>query len=163
MFKFIIKVVILIILVMLAAMIGSDAKEDKHLSEAASLTEAMELARKYGISYNLLEVESTSYAYVDKDGNIIANDYTKSGNDFLPGFSISVFPDQIPFGSILYIEGYGWGIAADTGDAITWGRLDVSHYCETDSKQWGIKFVKVLNFGTVFSTDQIENLKKLKK
>lgn len=162
MIKFAIKVIILIILALLVAMIGSEAKDNKHLSDAASLTEAMQLAKKYGISFDILNVESTSYAYVDENGDIIANDYTKSGNDFLPGFSISVYPAQIPFGSVLYIEGYGWGIAADTGDAITWGRIDVSHYSKTDSNKWGVKNVRILNFGQVFSQDQIENLKNKK-
>jgi 3D (Asp-Asp-Asp) domain-containing protein len=150
---------------MIIALINSQASDmpKKNLSQAGSFAEALELAKIHQMKFSIIKAKSTSYAYVDKDGKVIANDYTKSGDDFLPGFSISVYPAQIPFGSVLYIEGYGWGKASDTGDDITWGRIDVSHYCETDSNNWGVKQVKVINFGKNFSSDQINNLKKAKK
>lgn len=156
--------VLLLILLMIFVITYINAKNStsKHLSEAENFEEAIELAKIHGIKFEILNMEATSYAYVDERGEKIANDYTKSGNDFLPGFSIAVDPDQISFGSVLYIEGYGWGKAADTGDNITWGRIDVSYYSVNDSDIWGVKYVKVINFGQNFSSDQINNLKKAK-
>jgi 3D (Asp-Asp-Asp) domain-containing protein len=142
---------------------------NKHLSEASSIKEAMELSKKHGIKYDTLKTVSTSYALLgyDQYGNPvkIANDYTSSGNPFIPGFSIAVDPYQIPYGSILYIENYGWGMACDKGRDIKWGMIDVSFRWSDHSDLWGIKHgLKVINFGKhTFSADQINNFIKIKK
>lgn len=39
--------------------------------------------------------------------------------------SIAVDPDVIPLGSLLYVEGYGYGMASDTGGAIVGKRIDL--------------------------------------
>jgi 3D (Asp-Asp-Asp) domain-containing protein len=142
---------------------------NKHLSEASSIKEAMELSMKHGIKYDSMKFKSTSYALwgYDQNGNPvkIANDYTNSGLDFIPGFSIAVDPHQIQYGSILYIQNYGWGMACDKGDAITWGMIDISFRWSDHSDLWGIKHgLKVINFGKhSFSADQVNNFIKIKK
>ena len=60
--------------------------------------------------------------------------------------TIAVDPTQIPFGTRLYIPGYGYGIARDDGPAITWDRLDLwlppAHECAA-SYAWGMRRVTV--------------------
>jgi 3D (Asp-Asp-Asp) domain-containing protein/uncharacterized protein YabE (DUF348 family) len=56
---------------------------------------------------------------------------------------IAVDPDVIPLGTRLYVPGYGYGIAADTGGAIKGARIDV---CIEDLQKvddWGVRTVTI--------------------
>lgn len=60
------------------------------------------------------------------------------------GFSsVAVDTNVIPMGTKLYIEGYGYAVAEDTGGTIKGNAIDV--YFDTDSEcfQWGVKNVNV--------------------
>lgn len=56
---------------------------------------------------------------------------------------IAVDPSVIPLGSRLYVPGYGYGVACDTGGAITGARIDVCYWtggqtpASTASRTWG--------------------------
>jgi len=56
---------------------------------------------------------------------------------------ISVDPRVIPLGSKVYVEGYGYAIAADTGGAIKGNRIDILMPSESKANQWGIRTVTV--------------------
>ncbi|WP_285765949.1 LysM peptidoglycan-binding and 3D domain-containing protein [Peribacillus sp. SI8-4] len=56
---------------------------------------------------------------------------------------ISVDPSVIPLGSKVYVEGYGYATAADTGSAIKGNRVDLFVPNEQDANNWGVKNVKV--------------------
>ncbi len=56
---------------------------------------------------------------------------------------IAVDPRVIPLGTKLYIEGYGFGIAADTGGAIKGSRIDLCFNSRSESLAWGRRTVKV--------------------
>ena len=60
---------------------------------------------------------------------------------------IAVDPSVIPLGSKVWVEGYGYAIAADTGGAIKGKKIDVLVSSKTEAKNWGRKKVriKVLN------------------
>jgi len=61
-----------------------------------------------------------------------------------PGMKlIAVDPSVIPLGSIVYVEGYGQAIAADTGGAIKGHKIDVLMPDKASSSNWGRKNVKV--------------------
>lgn len=57
--------------------------------------------------------------------------------------SIAVDPRVIPLGTKLYIEGYGYGIAEDTGGAIKGNIVDVFFDTATDCFKWGRRSVNV--------------------
>ncbi|MGC8721053.1 MAG: 3D domain-containing protein [Caldisericaceae bacterium] len=60
------------------------------------------------------------------------------------GFGVvAVDPKVIPLGSLLYVSGYGYAVAGDTGGAIKGNRIDVFFYSTSDATKWGIKNVKV--------------------
>ncbi|RID85300.1 LysM peptidoglycan-binding domain-containing protein [Peribacillus asahii] len=56
---------------------------------------------------------------------------------------IAVDPSVIPLGSKVYVEGYGYATAEDTGSAIKGNRVDVFIPNEQDALNWGVKKVKV--------------------
>lgn len=56
---------------------------------------------------------------------------------------ISVDPNVIPLGSKVYVEGYGYATAADTGGAIKGNRIDIFIPSDSKAKQWGVRNVEV--------------------
>ncbi|MGV3465190.1 MAG: LysM peptidoglycan-binding domain-containing protein [Heyndrickxia sp.] len=56
---------------------------------------------------------------------------------------ISVDPNVIPLGSKVYVEGYGYAIAADTGGAIKGNKIDIFIPSLSKAKQWGVRNVEV--------------------
>lgn len=67
---------------------------------------------------------------------------TATGTHTAPG-TIAVDPRVIPLGSIVYVPGYGYGRARDTGGAIKGARLDVWFGSCARARQWGVKRVTV--------------------
>jgi len=56
---------------------------------------------------------------------------------------IAVDPSVIPLGSKVYVEGYGYAIAGDTGSAIKGNKIDVFFPDKSSAYRWGVKRVKV--------------------
>ena len=56
---------------------------------------------------------------------------------------IAVDPRVIPLGSKVYVEGYGYAIASDTGGAIKGNKIDVFFPSKSDAYRWGRKTVKI--------------------
>jgi len=74
--------------------------------------------------------------------------YTYTGNRTATGKHpevglVAVDPGVIPMGSRLYIEGYGYGRAADTGGSIKGNRLDLFMEDHSQCLNWGRRTVKV--------------------
>ena len=56
---------------------------------------------------------------------------------------VAVDTRVIPFGTKLYIEGYGYAVAGDTGSAIKGNKIDVFLDRESDARQYGVRHVDV--------------------
>jgi uncharacterized protein YabE (DUF348 family) len=56
---------------------------------------------------------------------------------------IAVDPRVIPLGTKVYVEGYGYAIAADTGSAINGYKIDVFFPSSSDAYRWGVRKVKI--------------------
>lgn len=56
---------------------------------------------------------------------------------------VAVDPRVIPLGSIIFVEGYGFGYAADTGSAIKGNRIDLCMNSVSQCYQFGRRTVKV--------------------
>lgn len=72
--------------------------------------------------------------------------HTATGLVIVPGRDmkvISVDPNVIPLGSEVYVEGYGYAIAADTGGAIKGNKIDVYKDTHALALQWGVRNVNV--------------------
>lgn len=57
---------------------------------------------------------------------------------------IAVDPKVIPLGSKVYVEGYGYAVAADTGGAIKGNKIDVFFPTKEQAYRWGTRQVKVI-------------------
>jgi 3D (Asp-Asp-Asp) domain-containing protein/peptidoglycan hydrolase CwlO-like protein len=68
--------------------------------------------------------------------------HTASGIPVGPGV-VAVDPSVIPLGTRLSIPGYGMGVAADTGGAITGARIDLWFSSEADALAWGSRTVTI--------------------
>ncbi|MFC4023779.1 3D domain-containing protein [Oceanobacillus longus] len=56
---------------------------------------------------------------------------------------IAVDPNVIPLGSTVYVEGYGYATAGDTGGAIKGNKIDVFVPTKKEAYSWGVRTVKV--------------------
>ncbi|MBM7694790.1 uncharacterized protein YabE (DUF348 family) [Peribacillus deserti] len=56
---------------------------------------------------------------------------------------IAVDPRIIPLGSKVYVEGYGYAIAADKGGAIKGHKIDVFFPSTADAYKWGVRKIKI--------------------
>ncbi|WP_291633565.1 3D domain-containing protein [Clostridium sp.] len=88
-------------------------------------------------------VKATAYCPV----NGVTTSYTASGLKAVRnpnGIStIAVDPSVIPFGTKLYVEGYGNAIAADKGSAVKGKYIDVFFNTNAEARNWGVKYIKV--------------------
>lgn len=77
----------------------------------------------------------------------VGTTYTASGRKAVrnsSGYStISVDPKVIPLGTKIFIEGYGFAVAADTGTAIKGNKIDVYFNTYNEACRWGAKHVNV--------------------
>lgn len=85
-----------------------------------------------------LQVIATGYTPVDPGCTGITYTGTKAARG-----TIAVDPSVIPFGTKLYIPGYGYGVAADTGGAIKGNKIDLCYDTRTEALNWGIKNITV--------------------
>jgi 3D (Asp-Asp-Asp) domain-containing protein len=86
--------------------------------------------------------EMIEYGYLEFGGNYKLTWYTSesekigtigaSGETLISGISVAIDPSIIPYGTDLYIPGYGWFIAHDTGLAPMSGHV-IDVYYETTS------------------------------
>ena len=89
------------------------------------------------------KISAKATAYTDDLNFGITASGTRTKRDANGYSSIAVDPRVIPLGSKLYVPGYGYGIAEDTGGAIKGNRVDLFFTSETECENWGIKPVDV--------------------
>jgi len=89
----------------------------------------------------VIEMEATAYT-AHRSGGGAGTGRTASG--WPAGYGlVAVDPRLIPFGTVLYIEGYGMAIAADKGRAIRGRRIDLFFHERRAALQFGRRRVRV--------------------
>jgi 3D (Asp-Asp-Asp) domain-containing protein len=98
-----------------------------------------------GSSFKIIDIinmEASAYDPGPISCGPYANGYTCTG--IKAGFGVAaVDPSFIPFGTPLYIDGYGYAIAADRGSAIQEDRIDLCYNTYQEAIMFGRKKVKV--------------------
>lgn len=72
--------------------------------------------------------------------------YTKTGINLRANSGskiIAVDPSVIPLGTKVYVDGYGYAVAADTGSAIQGNRIDLFFGSKSEANNWGHHMVRV--------------------
>ena len=89
-----------------------------------------------------LIVQSTAYtAYCNGCSGRTATGFDLRSN---PGAKvIAVDPRVIPLGTKVWVEGYGYAVASDTGGAIKGNKIDVFFSEKSQAYKWGRKKVKI--------------------
>ena len=77
-----------------------------------------------------------------------ATGYTHTGNRTATGTiprrgTIAVDPRVIPLGTRIYVPGYGYGVAEDTGGAVNGRIIDLFFNTRTEAINWGRRTVQI--------------------
>ncbi|WP_027632527.1 G5 and 3D domain-containing protein [Clostridium hydrogeniformans] len=94
-----------------------------------------------------MKVKATAYYNSGSNGNHITATGTKPKRN--PGgySTIAVDPRIIPLGTKVWVEGYGYAIAEDTGGAIKGDKIDLFFNTSSEVYTWGVKYVNVYIIG----------------
>jgi len=100
------------------------------------------------VDFEIHTWEATAYAPLDPDaveGLCYAGDpnITASGMPIEPGISVAAGP-SVPFGTWIWIEGFGWRRVDDRGGAIRDGRVDICMITREDAIRFGRRQVTVI-------------------
>ena len=93
----------------------------------------------------------TGYAPFD-NGSGICNDgdpTNTSTGTYPQNGTVAVDPNKIPYETELYIPGYGYGIAEDTGGAMrSYNGYAIDLFFDTyeEAMRWGVQYVDVIVF-----------------
>lgn len=82
---------------------------------------------------------------------MVASAYSYTGYNTASGISphygvVAVDTSVIPFGTRMYIDGYGYATACDRGSSITGNRIDLFFESEWEALSWGVQSVRVYFF-----------------
>lgn len=121
-------------------------KREATREEVAALLNRAVIPRPKGNQH--LPVSSRGSLPFMQKQNAEATAYTHSGALSYIGMQVreglvAVDPTRIPLGSHLFIPGYGYGIAGDTGGAIKQARVDLFHHNYYDAIRFGRQHVDV--------------------
>lgn len=109
--------------------------------EQEKTPETVETVKSGELNYSkVLTMDATSYT--DDPAENGGYSTTRMGTPLRYGV-VAVDPSVIPLGTKLYVEGYGYAVAEDTGGAIKGNRIDVCYTDKAKAHAFGRRNVKV--------------------
>lgn len=128
-------------------LVSEDVKKEASQRVVAVGTKVIQQAPSRGTSSAVtgktITMHATAYNWncATCDGRgLTATGYNVKAN---PDGVIAVDPSVIPLGTKVYVEGYGYAVARDTGGAIKGNRIDVHMRSVSAARQFGSRTVKV--------------------
>lgn len=91
----------------------------------------------------VISVRSTAYSPRKDYGRALTASGMVAARNTNGISTVAVDPRVIPLGTKLYIEGYGYAVAADTGLAIKGNKVDLFFNTLTEARSWGARHVNV--------------------
>ena len=130
----------------LVSYLGDKKVEQKEISErvVTPAVSAVYMVGEAHFNYHYikkLRVVATAYSprVIETDGNP-----WRTATGMRSGFGIvAVDPKVIPLGTLMYVQGYGYAVAGDTGSLIKGNKIDVFFYSTQDAYNWGRRTVTV--------------------
>lgn len=86
---------------------------------------------------NWQPAEVTAYCPCTKCCGTCSPGITASGHRIEPGDVFVAAPKNIPFGTKVFVPGYGWSTVQDRGGAIKGNRIDVFFPTHQEALEWG--------------------------
>lgn len=83
-----------------------------------------------------ITVEATAYSAEEMTGNTASGTYVRHG-------VIAVDPQVIPLGTRVYIPGYGFAVAEDTGGSIIGNRIDIAFDSYSEAIHFGRQIIEI--------------------
>lgn len=83
------------------------------------------------------------YAYGPHEGKRKKVGITSDGSKAKKG-TIAADIKRYPYGTKMYVPGYGWGEVHDIGSAIKGDHIDVFFPSKKDAKEWGEQYLDVI-------------------
>jgi len=119
---------------------------EKVKTQAKEIEEALSTGEDKNLPYPEFTVVATAYTPHERSCWPYADGFTST--NYKAGYkSIAIDPEygMFRYGDVLYVEGYGIGLANDCGSAITGSRIDVCFNLGDEQKalDWGKKKVRV--------------------
>ena len=153
---------VLVVLVFTAAVLHLANNEHKrvvadHQEQVAALQAEIEeltmsvenlMAAVEPMDFEIYTWTATAYAPLDPEavaGVCYSGDpnITASGREIRPGITVAAGP-SIPFGTWIWIEGFGWRCVEDRGSAIKDGRVDIAMISRQNALDFGRQEVLVI-------------------
>lgn len=120
----------------LSRSLGNMSKE----LEAANITIEELKSEEYELVYigdfKLTHYCKEAYPHICGSGAGI----TATGTRITVGRTVAVDPTKIPYGTQMYIEGYGWRTAEDCGGAVKGNHIDVAVDTHDQAMSMGVKY-----------------------
>ena len=91
----------------------------------------------------VIQMKATAYWAVRGVGKTYTASGKKAVRDETGYSTIAVDPKLFPYGTKMFVEGYGFAVAADTGTAIKGHKIDVYFNTKKEALRWGLKSVNV--------------------
>ncbi|MCH8050452.1 MAG: G5 domain-containing protein [Chloroflexi bacterium] len=85
---------------------------------------------------SIMRVWATYYTAASAGGTV-----TRTGTGVFKGV-VATDPNVIPLGARMYVPGYGYGVAADTGGGVIGAHIDLA-YGANDVYDWGARYVEI--------------------
>lgn len=84
-----------------------------------------------------MKMEVTAYCGCEKCCGSYADGITANGYKLQNGNKVIAAPKNIPFGTKIYVPGYGLATVEDRGGSIKGNRLDVYFQTHKEALEWG--------------------------
>ena len=115
----------------------ADARQElDNAQQTISDLKTTEYEMVYMGDFKLTHYCTDNYEHICGNGDGI----TATGTQIVAGKTIAIDPDVIPYGTKVYIEGYGWREAQDCGGAVNGKHIDIAVSTHDQAMSMGINY-----------------------